>query len=89
MSIRAMAIALLGIVVIASAIEVVLARHQARRLFAEIQALERERDVLNEEWGRLQLEQSTWTTASRIEDVARTELNMRAPAAGEIMLVPQ
>jgi cell division protein FtsL len=84
-----MAIALLGIAVFASAIEVVLARHQARRLFAEIQALERERDALNEEWGRLQLEQSTWTTASRIENVARVELNMRAPAAGEIMLVPQ
>lgn len=89
MNVRTMAIALLGIAVIASAIEVVHARHQARRLFAEIQALERERDALNEEWGRLLLEQSTWTTASRIEDVARTELNMRAPAAGEIMLVPQ
>jgi cell division protein FtsL len=80
---------LFTVIVLVSAIQVVLARHEARQLFIEIQALERQRDDLNEEWGRLQLEQSTWAMANRIESLARTELDMQSPPPGRIMLVPQ
>ena len=62
-----------------SAIETVVARHQARKLFVEIQALEKTRDELNEEWSRLLLEQSTWATDVRIETIAKTRLEMKAP----------
>lgn len=35
-----------------------------------------------EEMGRLQIEQSTWSTPTRIEKVARERLGMRLPDAG-------
>ena len=62
-----------------SAMETVVARHQARKLFVEIQALEKIRDELNEEWSRLLLEQSTWATDVRIETIAKSRLDMVAP----------
>lgn len=75
--------------VLVSALLVVQARHQSRVVFAETQALENRRDALNEEWGRLQLEQSTWAMASRIENLARTKLEMRSPTPEQLVLVPQ
>lgn len=78
---------LLGVVVFFSAVEVVIARHDTRKLFVEIQRLEKDRDDLNEEWGRLQLEQSTWTTDARIESVSRTELHMIEPETRSVLLI--
>jgi len=63
-----------------SALETVVARHQARKLFVEIQSLEKARDDLNEEWSRLLLEQSTWATDVRIEMLSRSRLDMKTPA---------
>lgn len=63
-----------------SALEIIVARHQARKLFVEIQSLEKARDELNEEWSRLLLEQSTWATDVRIETIARSRLDMKTPA---------
>lgn len=70
-----------------SAIEVVIARHETRKLFIEIQALEKDRDQLNEEWGRLQLEQSTWATDDRIESFARIRLGMKTPDRKSMVLL--
>ncbi len=78
---------LLGAAVFFSAIEVVIARHETRKLFVEIQAQEKQRDNLNEEWGRLQLEQSTWATDARIESVSRLELHMIEPETRAVMLI--
>ncbi len=78
---------LLGTAVFFSAIKVVIARHDTRRLFVEIQKLEKDRDNLNEEWGRLQLEQSTWATDARIESVSKTELHMIEPKIRSVMLI--
>ena len=78
---------LLGSVVFYSAVEVVIARHDTRKLFVEIQMLEKDRDNLNEEWGRLQLEQSTWATNARIESVSKTELHMIEPETRSVMLI--
>lgn len=69
----------LFIAIFFSAFQVVMSRHEARKLFVEIQALEKSRDDLNEEWTRLLLEQSTWATDVRIETIARNELGMRPP----------
>jgi cell division protein FtsL len=70
---------LLFIAMFFSAFQIVMSRHEARKLFVEIQALEKTRDDLNEEWTRLLLEQSTWATDVRIETIARNELGMRPP----------
>lgn len=73
--------------VFASAIEVVLCQHESRKLFVQIQELENIRDHLNEQWGRLQLEQSTWATADRIESLARNKLGMREPDVNNMVLL--
>ncbi len=75
--------------VFVSAIEVVLAQHNARKLFVEIQELEQGQDELNEEWGKLQLEQSTWATDDRVEELARTRLEMREPGVNSLVLIVQ
>jgi cell division protein FtsL len=56
-------------------------------LFIELQTLQEVRDKLNVRWGRLQLEQSTWATHGRIEDVAREKLAMKIPAAAAVVIV--
>lgn len=80
---------ILLIAVIVSAVDVVLAQHKARKYFVEIQELEQQQDKLNEEWGKLQLEQSTWATDDRVEKLARIELEMTEPDANSIVLIVQ
>lgn len=82
-------LALLAAAVLVSALLVVNTRHESRLVFAEIQSLEQRRDALNEEWGRLQLEQSTWAMASRLESLARTKLEMQQPSPEQLVLIPQ
>jgi cell division protein FtsL len=77
----------LAIAVIATAITCVYARHEARKQFTALQVLIVERDTLEVEWGRLQIEQSTWSTHSRVERLARSNMKMRNPAPAEIMVV--
>lgn len=79
----------LVLTVFVSAVGIVSSQHKARKLFVEIQALEKTRDVLNEEWGKLQLEQSTWGTNDRIESLARTELSMVEPEPASLKLLMQ
>jgi cell division protein FtsL len=80
-------LAVLLIANVASAIAVVYARHQHRQLFVSLSRLERERDELNIEFGRLQLEQATWAESNRIDQVARNRLGMVFPQADEIVVV--
>lgn len=70
-----------------SAIAAVYARHESRRLFSELQKQEARRDLLNIDWGRLQLEQSTWATHARIERMAREELGMIVPGPEQLLVV--
>lgn len=73
--------------VVASGIAVVDARQQSRRLFVTLSALETERDELNIEFGRLQLEQATWVESNRLEQVARNQLGMVFPGTGETVVI--
>jgi cell division protein FtsL len=72
-----------------TAIGVVFARHEHRELFIALTGLERARDELNIEFGRLQLEQATWAESNRIDQVARTRLGMKFPESGDIVVVRQ
>lgn len=81
---------LLGVLLLAvvgSAIGVVYERYRHRQLFVELTRLERERDELNIEFGRLQLEQATWAQANRIDQVAQSRLGMKFPEAHDIVVV--
>ena len=74
---------------IASAIGVVHARHRHRLLFVELAKLEKVRDELNIEFGRLQLEQATVAESNRIDQIARMRLGMKFPEAGDVVVVRQ
>jgi len=77
----------LAIAVIVSAITSVYSRHESRRQFVQLQKLTAERDELEVEWGRLQIEQSAWSTHARVEELARKKMSMRMPSADEIEVV--
>ena len=77
----------LYLAIFVSALQVVIARHETRRLFVELQGMERTQDELKEEWGRLQLEQSTWAINDRIESVARSQLDMKMPEQSSVVLL--
>jgi cell division protein FtsL len=81
------ALASLVIVVMVSAIGSVYAKHEARKLFTDLQSLHIERDRMEVEWGQLQIEQSTWSTYARVEQLAREDMKMRPPTADEMMLL--
>ena len=78
---------LLVVAVIVSAVAVVYAKHQSRKLFVALQGLEAERDEMNIEWGQLQLEQSTWATHGRVEELAREQLKMTTPVQDAVVIV--
>ena len=84
---KLMMLLLLLVMVIGSALGVIYAKHQSRLLFGDLQKLQVERDQLNIEWGRLQLEQSAWATHSRIEELARKRLNMVVPSPERVVIV--
>jgi cell division protein FtsL len=66
---------------------VVYSKYATRKQFVALQMLRAERDAVEVEWGRLQLEQSTWATHARVEKIARKRLNMHIPAADEVVVV--
>jgi cell division protein FtsL len=72
---------------IATAIGVVHARHESRLAFVELTRLVNERDDLEIEFGRLQLEQATWADNNRIEQIARGTLGMVAPLPAETVVI--
>ncbi len=78
---------LLWVVVLLSAAEAIKVKHDSYMLFQQLERLNAERDRLNIEWGRLQLEQSSWSTLSVVEQDARSRLGMAIPRADDVRLV--
>ena len=70
-----------------SGIWIVQVKHFARQNFIELESLNRERDRLQIEWGRLQLEESTWSTHPRIESIARDELSLVIPEQDKVVIL--
>ncbi len=78
---------ILALVVLASSLGVVYTKHQSRKLFVELDTLKSQRDEMNIEWGRLQLEQSTLATNGRIESIAKKRLGMVTPEYKQVLIV--
>ncbi|SEJ45063.1 cell division protein FtsL [Frateuria terrea] len=81
------ALVILLLAVLASAIGVVWTRHESRVLFVDLTRLQNQRDELNVEYGRLELEQATWAEPRRIDQEARSKLGMVTPKPQDIQLV--
>lgn len=69
----------LALVLVACALAVIQAQHRARTYFVELERLKKEARVLDEQWGKLQLEQSTWANPARVDALARTQLGLVSP----------
>lgn len=77
------------VAVLVSAVAVIEAKHESRKRFVALQALEKARDQMNVEWGQLQLEQGAWATHSRVERIARKDLHMVIPKMESVVIVKQ
>ena len=83
------AVGALVALVFVSALAVVYNKHVSRSLFVESRKLQATIDELNIDWGRLQLEQSTWSTHGRVEQIASEKLRMFVPDFNQRVMVPK
>ena len=74
--------AILLVVVILCALSLVTSRHQARKMFVDLEREQARARAYEIEYGQLQIEQSTWAMPARVEKVARDQLRMQMPDAG-------
>jgi cell division protein FtsL len=75
--------------ILLSAFAVIHSTHACRALYAQLQMLESSQWYLQEDYGRLLLEQSTWASHYRVEKVARGDLDMQAPDLALFKVVPR
>lgn len=73
--------------VVLCALSVVTSQHKARKLFIELQKEKELAQRMDVEWGQLQLEQSTWATPARVEEVAVKKLQMQLPKNGQVQFI--
>ncbi len=83
----ALVVALAWCAVLTVALMTIDARHQARKLFVELQQLQNERDELDIEWGQLRLEQSAYATHGQIEKIAHEKMGMSVPGPADINIL--
>jgi len=77
----------LAVLVTGSAVWIVDTEHRSRQLFIKVEELNRDQDRLQIDWGRLQIEQSTWATHPRIETLARERLKLTVPDDEQLVVV--
>ena len=78
---------LLLAVVVACALGLVTSRHEARKLFSDLEREHGRARELDVQFGRLQLEASTWGLHSRVEKIAVGTLGLRSPEPRRTRLV--
>ncbi|MFK3738059.1 cell division protein FtsL [Massilia sp. TN1-12] len=66
----------LTVLLVGCALSVVNARYTARHLFIDLERLQQQQRQLEIDWAQLQLDQSTLGKNERIEQIARSQLNM-------------
>ena len=76
----------LVVLAVLSALGVVAAQHQSRKLHTALEREQAHAQELEVEWGQLQLEQSTWAPV-RIEKIARQRLGMGAPTMEQTLVI--
>ncbi len=82
-----MVLPVLWFAVLVSSVQVIYARHKSRDMFVHLEKLNAERDSLEMEWGRLQLEQSYWSSHAFVERVANAKLQMNLPQTRDVRIV--
>jgi cell division protein FtsL len=82
-------IVLLALMVFVSGFSVIYAKDWQRRLYIQSQNTTAQANQLQTEWGKLLLEQSTWSMQARVESIASHKLDMVMPAAKQIVMVQE
>jgi len=70
-----------------TALALVYVKHKSRSLFSELETLQATQHRLDENWGRLMLEQSVLLSHDMIEKVASRKLGMRRPGPERTMII--
>jgi cell division protein FtsL len=78
---------LLLAVLVACALGLVTSQHTGRKLFSDLERENEHARELDIEYGRLQLEASTWGLHSRVERIAVGALGLRPPDPRRVRLV--
>ena len=81
--------AALLVLILLSAFATIYSTHACRALYTQLQVLESSQWYLQEDYGRLLLEQSTWASHYLVEKVARGDLGMGAPNLAQFKVIPQ
>lgn len=74
-------------VLIVCALSLVTSRHQARKLFVDLEREQAQTRAYEIEYGQLQIEQSTWAVPARVEKIAREQLRMQLPSADRVEVI--
>lgn len=74
---------------VSSSVAIAYSVHKSRQYLNQLQGLQADRDHLETEWGQLLLEQHSWGAYSRVGKVATEQLQMRNPAAQDVIMVRQ
>jgi cell division protein FtsL len=69
----------LALLLMVCALALIQSQHRSRTYFVELERLKKQAHGLDEQWGQLQLEQSTWANPARVDTLARTRLGLIAP----------
>lgn len=80
---------ILALAVFFTGFGVVFMKNKQRGLFIETQQLASQANKMQMTWGKLLLEQSTFAMQARIERIATDKLNMKMPAAKNIVMVKE
>jgi len=78
---------LLLAVLVACALGLVTSQHNARKRFSELEHEHNRARELDVQYGRLQLEASTWGLHSRVAKIATGTLGLRAPDPRRLRVV--
>jgi cell division protein FtsL len=78
---------LLTIIVLLSGLAVIYLADVNRRLAISLEESMTTQNQLHQQWGKLLLEQSTWSTQARVQSIAAQQLSMQTPASNQIVIV--
>jgi cell division protein FtsL len=78
---------LLLAVLVACALGLVTSQHRARKLFSDLERELSHARELDIDYGRLQLEASTWGLHQRVEKIATGQLRMRTPDPRRVRII--
>jgi cell division protein FtsL len=80
-------VAVLGVILLITALAVIYSKYYSRLIFIEIQKQERALDQREVEWGQTQLELTTFAEQNRVELVAREKLKLVLPSHDKIVYI--